>query len=89
MNGRKETGAVTPIGLLAEKLPSSSDIVRALPAIMIFVFFIGYVGSQSLAGGKIFQDIFGVSATMGLAVVAVLIVLCSFADGFLQSSRPT
>lgn len=83
MNGRKETGAVTPVGLLAEKLPSDSPLIRALPALITFVFFMGYVGSQFLAGGTIFQDVFGVSATVGLVVVAALIVLYSFAGGFL------
>lgn len=83
MEGRKETGAVTPVGLLAEKIPGDSPVVRALPALVTFVFFMGYVGSQFLAGGTIFQDVFGVSATIGLLVVATLIILYSFAGGFL------
>lgn len=83
MNGRKETGAVTPVGLLAEKLPSDSPLIRVLPALITFVFFMGYVGSQFIAGGNIFQNVFGVSATVGLVVVALLIILYSFAGGFL------
>lgn len=83
MEGRKETGAVTPIGLIAEKLPTNSPVVRVLPAFVTFVFFMGYVGSQFLAGGTIFENVFGISTMTGLAIVAVLIILYSFAGGFL------
>ncbi|MCD2205268.1 sodium/proline symporter [Halobacterium sp. KA-6] len=83
MEGRKETGAVTPVGLIAEKLPGDQDTIRSLTALVTFIFFMGYVGSQFLAGGTIFQDVFGVSPTVGLVVVAVLIILYSIAGGFL------
>ncbi len=83
MEGRKETGAITPIGLLAEKLPTESPVLRILPGIVAFVFYMGYVGSQFLAGGKIFESVFGVNATTGLLVVAVLIIAYALAGGFL------
>ncbi|MGB9954728.1 sodium/proline symporter (plasmid) [Haloarcula marismortui] len=83
MEGRKETGAVTPVGLIAEKLPGDSATIRALPALVTFIFFMGYVGSQFLAGGTIFKDVFGVSATVGLVIIAVMIIVYSFAGGFL------
>ena len=89
INGREETGAVTSVGLLAEKIPGGSDIVRALPALVTFVFFMVYVGSQFLAVGSIFQDVFGVSATIGLVVIAFLIILYSFAVGSWRLSGPT
>ena len=83
MEGRKETGAVTPVGLIVEKLPDDSPILRILPAIITFVFFMGYVGSQFLAGSKILEGVFGLNATLGLLVVAVLIIGYSLAGGFL------
>ncbi|HKL30844.1 MAG TPA: sodium/proline symporter [Natrialbaceae archaeon] len=83
MEGRKETGAVTPIGLVAEKLPYDSPVIRLLPAIITFIFYMGYVGSQFLAGGKILESIFGVDAMTGLFIIAFLIIAYSLAGGFL------
>ncbi|WP_049972596.1 sodium/proline symporter [Haladaptatus cibarius] len=83
MNGRKETGAITPIGLIAEKLPGDSPMIRLLPALVTFVFYMGYVGSQFLAGGKILQQIFGITPLTGLLIVAVMIIAYSLAGGFL------
>lgn len=83
MEGRKETGAVTPIGLLAEKLPGSSPILRLLPALVTFVFYMGYIGSQFLAGGKILQQVFGIAPSIGLVLIAGLIIAYSLAGGFL------
>lgn len=83
MEGRKETGAITPIGLLAEKMPTDSPIVRLLPALVTFLFYMGYVGSQFLAGGKILEQIFGIAPLTGLLIVAALIILYSLAGGFL------
>ncbi|WP_248910850.1 sodium/proline symporter [Halocatena marina] len=82
--GRKETGAVTPIGLLVEKLPSDAPALRLLPALVTFVFYMGYIGSQFLAGGKIFE-VFGIDPVMGIIIVAVLIIAYSFAGGFIAS----
>lgn len=82
MEGRKETGAVTPIGLLAEKLPSDAPVIRILPAIVTFVFYMAYVGAQFLAGGKILEKVFGIDPTIGLFLVAVLVIAYSLAGGF-------
>lgn len=70
MERRKETGVITPIGLLAEKLPGDSPIVRALLALVTFVFYIGYVGAQFLAGGNIFQNAFGIDPVIGILLIA-------------------
>ncbi len=82
MEGRKETGAITPIGLLAEKIPGDSSAVRALPALVTFVFYMGYVGAQFLAGGNIFQNAFGIDPVVGIVVVGVVVTAYSLAGGF-------
>ncbi|GAD53019.1 sodium/proline symporter [Halarchaeum acidiphilum MH1-52-1] len=82
MEGRKETGAITPIGLLAEKLPSDSPIVRALPALVTFVFYMGYVGSQFLAGGDIFKKAFGIDPVIGVLLIGGIVTAYSLAGGF-------
>lgn len=82
IEGRKETGAITPIGLLAEKLPGDSPVVRALPALITFVFYMGYVGAQFLAGGNIFQNAFGIDPIIGILLVGGVVTAYSFAGGF-------
>jgi sodium/proline symporter len=82
--GRKETGAITPIGLLVEKLPSDSPILRLLPALVTFVFYMGYIGSQFLAGGKIL-NMFGITPIMGIIIIAALIIAYSIGGGFIAS----
>lgn len=82
--GRKETGAITPIGLLAEKLPGDSPVLRLLPALMVFVFYMGYIGSQFLAGGKIL-NIFGITPAIGIFIISILIIAYSMGGGFISS----
>lgn len=82
MEGRKETGAITPIGLLAEKLPGDSPVVRVLPALITFVFYMGYVGAQFLAGGTIFQSAYGIDPVIGILLVGGGVTAYSFAGGF-------
>lgn len=82
MEGRKETGAITPIGLLAEKLPGDSPVTRTLPALVTFVFYMGYVGSQFLAGGDIFKKAFGIEPVVGILLVGGVVTAYSLAGGF-------
>jgi len=84
MEGRKETGALTPVGLIAEKLPTNSMWVRLLPGIVTFVFYMGYIGSQFLAGGKVLNQTFGLDTTIGLLIVAIIIIIYSFVGGFMS-----
>lgn len=84
MEGRKETGALTPVGLIAEKLPGDSYWVRLLPGIVTFLFYMGYIGSQFLAGGKVLYQTFGINTILGMVVVAVIIIIYSFVGGFMS-----
>lgn len=84
MEGRKETGALTPVGLLAERLPEDSKWVRLLPGIVTFIFYMGYIGSQFLAGGKVLYQTFGIDTTIGLLIVAIIIIVYSFVGGFMS-----
>lgn len=84
MEGRKETGALTPVGLIAEKLPEDCKWVRLLPGIVTFVFYMGYIGSQFLAGGKVLNQTFGIDTTIGLLIVAIIIIIYSFVGGFMS-----
>lgn len=84
MEGRKETGALTPVGLIAEKLPEDCYWVRLLPGIVTFIFYMGYIGSQFLAGGKVLYQTFGIDTTIGLLIVAVIIIVYSFVGGFMS-----
>src|SRR6056297_1809577 len=77
MEGRKETGALTPVGLIAEKLPGDSPWIRLLPGLVTFIFYMGYIGSQFLAGGKVLNQTFGLGTTTGLIIIATIIIIYS------------
>jgi len=84
MKARKETGALTSIGLIAEKIPGNSVWLRLLPGIVTFVFYMGYIGSQFLAGGKVLNQTFGIDTTIGMIIVGVIIIVYSLAGGFMS-----
>lgn len=84
MEGRKETGALTPVGLIAEKLPGDNPLIRLLPGLVTFVFYMGYIGSQFLAGGKVLNQTFGLGTTTGLIIIATIIIIYSFVGGFMS-----
>lgn len=84
MLGRKETGALTPVGLIAEKIGTNSKWIRLLPGVITFVFYMGYIGAQFLAGGKVLNQTFGVDTLVGLIIIAVIIIVYSFVGGFVS-----
>lgn len=61
-----------------------SPVFRILPGIVVFVFYMDYVGLQFLAGGTIFESVFGVNTTIGLIIIRVLIIMYALAGGFLS-----
>lgn len=61
----------------------NSKLLRIVSAIFILVFFIFYTSSGFVAGGKLFNAIFGVSYLKALTIGAVFVVSYTFLGGFL------
>jgi sodium/proline symporter len=74
--------SVTLSAYLEERFEDRSRTLRLLSAIVIVVFFTVYVASGLVAGGLLFDEIFGVGFDFGLTVFAVVIVVYTFLGGF-------
>src|SRR5574344_219317 len=56
--------------------------ISAISSIFLIVFFVVYTASQFVAGGKLFNSIFGVDYTIGMIIGAVIVVCYTFTGGF-------
>lgn len=63
-----------------------TKILRVVSAIFILVFFLLYTSSAFVAGGKLFNTVFGVSYTYALLLGAFVVVFYTFLGGFLAVS---
>ena len=81
----RKTGAITPNDYIAKKFPEAADSIRVLGAISIFIFFISYIGSQFEGGGKILEQTFGINALFSTFLIAFIVILYSFAGGFITA----
>ncbi len=71
---------------LENRFKDKSNILRLVSGIVILVFFILYVSSGIVAGGKLFLDTFGLTYTMGVIVTLSVVVLYTYFGGFLAVS---
>jgi len=56
--------------------------ISALSSVFIIVFFVVYTAAQFVAGGKLFNAIFGVDYTWAMLVCAAIVVCYTFTGGF-------
>lgn len=61
----------------------NSNLLRIIPAIFILIFFILYTSSGFVAGGKLFNTIFGIPYEYALLMGAFVVVFYTFIGGFL------
>lgn len=71
---------------LENRFKDKSNMLRLVSGIIILVFFILYVSSGIVAGGKLFVDTFQSTYTMGVIVTLAVVVLYTFFGGFLAVS---
>ncbi|AQS11583.1 sodium/proline symporter [Clostridium saccharobutylicum] len=71
---------------LENRFKDKSNMLRLVSGIVILVFFILYVSSGIVAGGKLFVDTFGLTYTMGVVVTLSVVVLYTYFGGFLAVS---
>lgn len=62
---------------------SSGNALRIISAVFILIFFIIYTSSGFVAGGKLFNTVFGIPYGYSLLLGAFVIVFYTFAGGFL------
>ncbi|TJZ57510.1 sodium/proline symporter PutP [Streptomyces piniterrae] len=78
----KADNSLTLSAYLEERFEDRSGNLRTVSATVTVVFFTLYVASGFVAGGLLFQQIFGVDFAFGLTVVAGVMVVYSVLGGF-------
>lgn len=78
--------ALTLSAYFENRFEDRSHLLRLLSAVTIIIFFTIYVASGLVAGGTLFQDVFGVDPAVGMLVTLAVIVVYTFVGGFLAVS---
>ncbi|SFD02292.1 sodium/proline symporter PutP [Clostridium uliginosum] len=71
---------------LENRFKDKSNMLRLVSGIIILVFFVLYVSSGVVAGGKLFENTFGLTYTMGVVVTLAVVVIYTYFGGFLAVS---
>lgn len=75
-------GAITVPEFFSKRYHDKSNLLNALAAIVIIIFFIPYTASGFAACGKLFNSLFGVNYTVAMIVAALIIVGYTIMGGF-------
>jgi len=78
--------ALTLPEFLANRFGDDSGWLRGISAFFILLFFLIYTGSGLVAGGKLFESVFGLPYLWAVAVGASTILLYTAVGGFLAVS---
>ncbi|WP_376694711.1 sodium/proline symporter PutP [Wenzhouxiangella sp. EGI_FJ10305] len=68
------------------RFADNSRILRILPGIFIFIFFSLYVSSGLVAGGRLFEEVFGLSYMWAVSTGVLAIIIYTFMGGYLAVS---
>ncbi|RFF27040.1 MULTISPECIES: sodium/proline symporter PutP [unclassified Wenzhouxiangella] len=68
------------------RFADNSRILRILPGLFIFLFFSAYVASGLVAGGRLFEEVFGLSYMWAVSTGVLAIIIYTFLGGYLAVS---
>jgi sodium/proline symporter len=74
--------ATSFVDLIAKMHPSMGTQIRVASTSLITFFFFFYVGAQFLGGGKVFENMFGISASTGMLLTMLVIIPYTVYGGF-------
>lgn len=75
-------GAITVPDFFAKRFHDNKNIITALAAIIIIIFFVPYTASGFAACGKLFDTLFGIDYTVAMIVSALVIITYTILGGF-------
>ncbi len=78
----EKIGAITVPTFFAKRFHDDRNIITAISAVIIVVFFVPYVASGFAACGKLFNSLFGLDYMTGAILFAIIIVVYTIAGGF-------
>lgn len=70
----------------ANRFRDNTHLLRVISAIFILAFFLFYTSSGLVAGGRLFETVFGLDYTMAVTVGTLTIIAYTFIGGFLAVS---
>ncbi|UCC15768.1 MAG: sodium/solute symporter, partial [Gammaproteobacteria bacterium] len=71
---------------LERRFDDRSGVLRLLSALFILVFFTFYTSSGLVAGGRLFEEVFGLDYILAVTAGGLTVVLYTFVGGFLAVS---
>lgn len=80
------TESITLPQFFSRRFHDKKNILAAIAALIIIVFFVPYTASGFAACGKLFSSLFGVDYMLAMVISAVVIVGYTAAGGFLAAS---
>lgn len=78
--------AITIPDYFEKRFHDESGVLRTVSAGVILIFFTMYASSGFVAGGRLFEAVFGLEYTTGLWILAGVVILYVFLGGFLAVS---
>lgn len=80
------TDALTLPEYLSRRFNDSSKVIQVVSAFFILLFFLFYTSSGLVAGGKLFETVFGLDYTIAVIIGTVCVVSYTLFGGFLAVS---
>ncbi|WP_375748903.1 sodium/proline symporter PutP [Vibrio sp. HN007] len=80
------TNALTVPEFLSRRFNDNSKLIQTISAFFILLFFLFYTSSGLVAGGKLFETVFGLDYTTALIIGTVCVVSYTLFGGFLAVS---
>ncbi|HSH57865.1 MAG TPA: sodium/proline symporter PutP [Halomonas sp.] len=82
----KANDSLTLPDFFANRFRDRSHVLRVVSAIFILLFFMFYTSSGLVAGGKLFETVFGFDYTVAVTIGTLAIISYTFFGGFLAVS---
>ncbi|GAL28378.1 proline/sodium symporter PutP [Vibrio variabilis] len=80
------TDALTLPEYLSRRFNDNSKVIQVVSAFFILLFFLFYTSSGLVAGGKLFETVFGLDYTIAVIIGTVCVVSYTLFGGFLAVS---
>ncbi|MCC5882362.1 MAG: sodium/proline symporter PutP [Halomonas sp.] len=82
----KVSDALTLPEYFANRFNDKSQLLRVISAIFILMFFLFYTSSGLVAGGRLFETVFGYDYTLAVTIGTIAVISYTFFGGFLAVS---
>ena len=79
-------GAITLPSFFSKRYHDDKNIISAVSALIILIFFIPYTASGFSACGRLFNTLFGIEYHTAMIISAIVIILYTSTGGFLAAS---